>query len=114
MSALELKIRNTLMDIGMTPNLSGYYYSVYAILKIVDNPDIYQKRGGTGRIYQEVADFYMITPSAAERSIRFSKLKMLDAKSEFPLALRMFGNKTKVTQGEFLTTIAEFIRLDRC
>ncbi len=62
------RIHETLLKIGMPPNLLGYSYILYATELILLNPDY--MHAITKELYVDIAVKYRSTPSRVERAIR--------------------------------------------
>lgn len=107
----ELEISKTLIDLGMTPSLGGYFYLKSAIDRTMHYRSISPVKVSTMVLYQEVADEFRTTPSAVERACRYSlqngwPYRNLEKSKE------VFGNKTEVpTPGGFIRAVAEYRRL---
>lgn len=62
------KIHETLLSIGIPPNLLGYSYILYAIELIIFNPEY--MHAITKELYVDIAIKYRSTPTRVERAIR--------------------------------------------
>ncbi len=67
-SPKEEKIKKLLLKLGATPNYTGYYYLVKAVLLCAEEES--KLLSVTKTIYPETARYFSVSPSAIERDIR--------------------------------------------
>ena len=111
---LEKAVIKFLTGIGISENLKGFYYCKTAITMIYKH----QNYKITSKIYPKIAVIYGTTPSLVERSIRYAiKLAWANRDNEF-ITKYFFaaswrrGSYRQPTNGEFISTAADRIRLE--
>ncbi len=112
---LEIDISELLISIGILPNIKGYRYTIEAIKILINDPDIINSV--TKDLYPKVSEIFKTTPNKVERAIRHGieisfnrgNKEVLNRLFVLPLA----SGKTKSTNSEFLSGIAEEFRLKK-
>ncbi len=61
-------IHDSLLDMGMMPNLNGFIYIAYSLELIRENPELLQHI--TKGLYIDIAKSFRTKPSSVERAIR--------------------------------------------
>lgn len=108
------RICNTLFYLGVPAHVCGYGYLITAIECAKTDPSYL--KSVTGRLYPVIADEYLTTPKRVERSIRnaieiaFSRCPIERLSEYFGAALDM--DKGKVTNSEFIATVAQKLKLE--
>lgn len=110
---LNLTIIHKLREFGVPAHLLGYEYSKTAIAMIMGDPEIL-KNGVTKVLYPQIAKEHGTTASRVERAIRHTIETVISRHYTDELA-DLFGgclnpHTGKITNSEFLATIAERIR----
>ena len=110
---LELTVTEAMLKLGIKTNLNGYNYLRHAIMLTVINSEIVNSI--TKTLYPKVAEYFNTTPSKVERCIRHSIEKCWND-GNLELIHDIFGytvstNKGRPTNSEFITLIADRIRL---
>ena len=106
-------ITKIIKRLGISTNLKGYYYIREAIVLIIK--DLNYVGALTKRLYPDVAKNFDTTASRVERAIRHSiESGWLRADEKF--AEELFGYSVSArrgnpTNGEFLTTVADYVSL---
>lgn len=111
---LKLRITEIMREIGIPANLKGYFYVRDAIIMALKEPKLLKTL--TTRLYPKVAEKYDTTPSRVERAIRHAIEKAWDC-GDVSVLNSYFGYATqrergKPTNGQFLSTIVDFIQLE--
>lgn len=109
----ESKISKILHDLGIPSHISGYNYIKDGILIMCYNNVKYV----TKEIYPVLANKYDSTPSRVERSMRHA-IEVSTFRGNLKLMEEIFGfsvdfENTKPTNFEFISTIAEKIKLEQ-
>lgn len=109
----ELKIAETLKELGVPADLSGYFYLRKAIELMVQ--DMSYMHGITKKLYPDVAKKFNTTPSRAERAIRHA-IEVACYRGNIELQHKIFGNtvdanKGKPTNSEFIVTVADWLKM---
>lgn len=107
------KIKDTLINCGISPNYTGYYYLVELIserLKYLNNPKLLTTYSICEE-YKRVGEMFKVTPASVERCARHIIQKI--CKMEQPLLntlcrTQMF-DKSYATNKGFVFAIAEYI-----
>lgn len=112
-ASTELKISETLHDLGVPSHIHGYEYIRDGVLMILSNGSYLGFI--TRDIYPQIAQKYSTTPSRVERAIRHA-IEISWDRGDVDLMNKFFGNsvefdKGKPTNAEYLNTIADRIRL---
>ena len=110
---LDLEISQLLHNLGIPSHIRGYKYIRDGIMLIFNN-DTTQLI--TKEIYPQIAYKYETTPSRVERAIRHA-IEVSCIRGDLSLMEELFGfsvscDKAKPTNSEFLSTIADRIKID--
>ncbi len=113
---LEVHVNHILTSLGMPANLTGYRYCKEAIIFAY-----YQKEADiqiSKKIYPQVAEKWNTTPARVERCIRHAIEVIFDS-GNVELIEKYFGltipyRRGKVTNGEFIATLVEILKLEDC
>lgn len=113
---IDRVITEILKEIGMPTNLKGYRYMREAIKMAVQDPSILEI-GMTKSVYPSVGQRFNTTGSRTERAIRHAVEVTIDRKN-IDVIQKYFGgsisaNKGKPTNGEFISAIADYIKLNK-
>lgn len=104
----EIKIKNVLKDLGITPNIKGYHYLAEAIsirAKANEENDFNKPQM---ELYREVAEKFKTTSSRTERAIRHAIGQSISRNNT--MYIKFFGNE-RVTCSHFIARMAEYITL---
>lgn len=108
----EIKIKKTLQEMGVTPDIKGYHYLTEAIVikERANQKNDFDK--GTIEIYNEVAGVFGATQTRVERAMRHAVEKCFENMN--PLAEKIFGpviskKSSKVTVSCFVAMMAEYL-----
>lgn len=112
---LEIRISDILHDVGVPMHLKGYSYLMSALKLAQLTPGLINTI--TTKLYPQVAQLHETTASRVERSIRHA-IKCAFDRASPDVTCKYFGNsmsgfKGKPTNGEFIATMSEWIRLER-
>ena len=112
-NSLDLEVSQLLHNLGIPSHLKGYKYIRDGIMLIFNNDSVSLV---TKEIYPQIALKYETTPSRVERAIRHA-IEVSWIRGDINLMEELFGfsvscDKSKPTNSEFLTTIADRIKLD--
>lgn len=104
-----------LIDLGIPANLLGYRYLKLALSKALENPSILDSM--TKGLYPAIAVEERTTSSRVERAIRHA-IEVGFSRGNILTLTEMFGytanaNIGKVTNSEFIATLAEYIRMEQ-
>lgn len=109
---LFYRVTETLREIGIPANLSGYKYVRDAIIMAIEDPSCMSSI--TKVLYPSIASKYDGTSSNVERAIRHAIAKAWD-KEDCSARKTYFGNtissKSKPTNSQFVAVIAEAVQL---
>ena len=113
-SGLQMSITKILHDLGVPSHIKGYQYIKEGIMLIYENPRMIG--GITKELYPEIANKYNTTVSRVERAIRHA-IEISWSRGDIKLMDELFGfsvsvERSKPTNSEFISTIAERIKLD--
>lgn len=101
------KIKNTLLELGITPDLKGYHYIKKGVMLIKRDFE----NGKTARsfigIYEEIGNNFNTTKTRVERAIRHAI--EVSERSKTNTFNYLFGGVKNVTASAFLCVIAEHI-----
>lgn len=103
-----IEIRTLLKELGITPELHGYHYLVYAIRTVKECFE----RGGTIQgdlcnLYTEIAKHYNTSFGAVERNMRTAVKRASDNPSE--KMQELFSKPVLVNNGTFISVVAEYL-----
>lgn len=104
---LEREISIKLQDLGIPAHLLGYRYGREAIKMTVDNFSMVNAI--TKGLYPAVAQKFNTSPSKVERAIRHA----IESANTRNATMRRTFNNIKPSNGEFIATIADNIRLEK-
>lgn len=112
---VEIEVSSLLHDLGIPSHVRGYQYIREGILLIYESDKIVTLV--TKDVYPEIAERYETTPSRVERAIRHA-IEISWIRGDLKLMEKLFGNsidfeRSKPTNSEFLTTIADRLHLDK-
>ncbi|MCL2310874.1 MAG: hypothetical protein FWC41_00085 [Firmicutes bacterium] len=99
---LKQKVTDILDDLEINPKLQGYHFLREAIILIVQDVQYLQRI--TKVLYPTIAKNYNSTGSRVERSIRHA--------IELAYNNGKLGNKNKPTNGDFMASVAEKLRMN--
>lgn len=108
----SIRIKETLKELGVSPNLCGYHYLEEAISSVMDDPALV--RGGiTRKLYPHLAEKFETTPFRVERAIRHA-IEVSACRGNIKLIEKIFSyttdlNKGKATNSEFIVTVADYL-----
>ncbi len=107
--ALEEKITNIFITVGIPAHIKGYQFLREAIKMAIDNPDIINSI--TKRLYPSIAERFDTSASKVERAIRhaievaWNRGKIENINTLF--GIRVYSNNEKPTNGEFIALVAD-------
>ena len=109
---LDLEISQMLHNLGIPSHIRGYKYIRDGIMIIYNNETVSLI---TKEIYPQIASKYETTPSRVERAIRHA-IEVSWIRGDLSLMEDLFGfsvscDKAKPTNSEFLSTIADRIKM---
>lgn len=112
-SNLDLEVSQLLHNLGIPSHIRGYKYIRDSVI-IVYNMDRISHI--TKDVYPQIALTYDTTPSRVERAIRHA-IEVSWSRGDINLMEELFGfsiscDKSKPTNSEFITTIADRIKID--
>ena len=112
--AIEVKVSSLLHELGIPSHVRGYKYIREGILMLYGSDSMVTLV--TKEIYPEIAQKYETTASRVERAIRHA-IEISWIRGDLKLMEEIFGNsidfeKSKPTNSEFLTTIADLFKLN--
>lgn len=108
----NIRIKETLKELGVSPNLSGYHYLEEAISLVIDDPTL--AHGKVTRVlYPCIAKKFHTTPSHVERTIRHA-IEVSGLRGNIKLIEKIFSystdcNRGKATNSEFIATVADYL-----
>ena len=107
----EKEIAEMLLSLGFQPHLKGYHFTLAAIMEVrANNTIIYG--GITKGLYPAIAKKFNCKPSHVERAIRHSiECAMSTLSPWWKQVFKFMPSTDKPTNGEFLATVAEMVRL---
>ena len=114
--ALEVRITRIFHELGIPAHIKGYQYLRSAIIMAITDADTINSI--TKVLYPEVAKINDTTASRVERAIRHA-IEVAWDRGDVEVLNDFFGytisnTKGKPTNGEFISMIADKIRLDMC
>jgi two-component system response regulator (stage 0 sporulation protein A) len=112
---LEVQVTETLHDLGLPSHIKGFQYVRAAIMMTVE--DMNKIHAITKVLYPSIAKMFDTTTSRVERAIRHS-IEVAWARADLSVLTKEFGytiseEKGKPTNSEFISMIADKIRLKR-
>ncbi len=113
-NSIEIEVSNILHELGIPSHLKGYQYIRDGIILMYENE--INSTLVTKDIYPEIAMKYDTTSSRVERAIRHA-IEISWVRGDLKLMEDLFGHsidfeRSKPTNSEFLTTIADRIKLN--
>ena len=114
MEKTKLLIKNTLNELGASPEIKGYRYLVDAILMVIEDEDVLH-RGIVKGLYCEVAEKYKGENGIrVERAIRHAVERIFDRYGgdllEQLFRNNISPNKGKATNSQFIAVVAEHVK----
>lgn len=112
---LELGVSCMLHDLGIPSHVRGYQYIREGVLLLYKDEDA--STLVTKEIYPKIASKFQTTSSRVERSIR-NAIEISWTRGDIKLMEDLFGNsidfdRSRPTNSEFLTTLADRFKLDK-
>lgn len=107
--ALEEKITNIFLTVGIPAHIKGYQFLREAIKMAVDNPEIINSI--TKKLYLSIADRFDTSASKVERAIRhaievaWNRGKIENINTLF--GIKVYNSNEKPTNGEFIALVAD-------
>lgn len=107
--ALEEKITNIFLTVGIPAHIKGYQFLREAIKMAIDNPEIINSI--TKKLYPSIADRFDTSASKVERAIRhaievaWNRGKIENINTLF--GIKVYNNNEKPTNGEFIALVAD-------
>lgn len=113
-SKIESKVSMLLHDLGIPSSVRGYEYIRDSIIIFYGEKGM--KTHLTKDVYPRIADKYQTTSTRVERAIRHA-IEISWSRGDIKLMENLFGNsidfdRSRPTNAEFITTIADKFRLD--
>ena len=112
--ALEEKITNLFITVGIPAHIKGYSFLREAIKMAVDNPDIINSI--TKKLYPSIAERFQTSASKVERAIRhaievaWNRGKIENINQLF--GIKVYTSNDKPTNGEFIALVADKMLLE--
>ena len=111
--SIEVEVSSLLHDLGIPSHVRGYKYIREGIMMIYTSKEVVNLV--TKDIYPEIANRYNTTSSRVERAIRHA-IEISWIRGDLKIMEDIFGNsidfeRSKPTNSEFLTTIADRLKL---
>ncbi len=109
MRALEEKISNIFITVGIPAHIKGYQFLREAIKMAIDEPSIINSI--TGQLYPSIASRFSTSASKVERAIRhaievaWNRGKIENINNVF--GLKVYNSNEKPTNGEFIALVAD-------
>lgn len=102
------ELSKLLKQLGLPPNIHGYNYVRYAVLTIMEDPNLVKMTD----IYRHIAENFDVTPQNVEHCIR-KGIETAFLRGDLDLFDEIFqfatdGNKGKPTNSEFIFTIYDY------
>ena len=112
---LEDRVTNMIHEIGIPAHIKGYHYLRDAIMMAVEDMDVLNAI--TKILYPTVAKKHQTTSSRVERAIRHA-IEVAWSRGKIDILDKLFGytvsnGKGKPTNSEFITLVADTIRLEQ-
>ena len=109
----NIRIKETLKELGVSPNLCGYYYLEEAISLTIDDPALVHGQV-TKVLYPCIAKKFKTTTSRVERAIRHA-IGVSGQRGNVELIEKIFSystdyNRGKATNSEYIATVADYLR----
>ncbi len=113
--SVEIEVSTLLHDLGIPSHVKGYRYIREGIMLLYTGDEAMQLI--TKEIYPEIASRYQTTATRVERAIRHA-IEISWIRGDIKLMEQIFGNsvdfeRSRPTNSEFLTTIADRVKLKR-
>lgn len=110
----ELKIAETLKELGTPADLLGYFYLKYAIELMLQ--DMSLMNSITKKLYPMIAKRFNTTTSKVERAIRHA-IEVSCKRGNIKLRQKLFGFtidpiKCKPTNSEFIVTVVDWLNMN--
>lgn len=111
---LEARTTNLIHEIGIPAHIKGYGYLRDGIMLAIEDMDLLNSI--TKKLYPNIAKKNDATPSSVERSIRHA-IETAWSKGNYETIGNIFGTRldktsSKPTNGEFIATVADKVRLE--
>ena len=111
--SLKKEITKLMHELGIPANIKGYAYVRRSIEMVCENPDLIN--AVTKKLYPMVADEFAVTPSRAERGIRYA-VEVAWNNGNTEVLKKYFGYtvspiKGKPTNSEFIAMLADTLRM---
>ncbi len=112
--ALEEKITNLFITVGIPAHIKGYNFLREAIKMAVDNPDVINSI--TKKLYPSIAERFQTSASKVERAIRhaievaWNRGKIENINQLF--GIKVYTSNDKPTNGEFIALVADKMLLE--
>ncbi len=97
-----------LIQLGATPNYSGFHYAAYGIVLAAENPS--RLLAVTKELYPEIGRHYHVSWCAAERSIRFLLSILWERDQKLFREISGCSAVKKPSAGEFIAVMAFRVR----
>ncbi len=101
----EIEVVNALRELEIGAHLRGYEHIKTAMNILRKDPKSIKE---VIKLYTSIGEIHDASPSKVERSIRHA---IQNANSDFITQKKVLGTSRELTNGEFLATLAESIRL---
>lgn len=114
----EIIVSAVLKQLGVSPGISGYRYLKNAIVTQLENPERIGIYHISKEVYPLIAKKFKTTAARVERGIRHSIESAFTDRGDHEFQDEIFRfsvseNKGKPTNTEFISTVAEWIHLNR-
>lgn len=106
MTQFEIEVVNSLRVLLVSAHLRGYGFIKTAMNKLHEDPEL--QFNITKGLYAEVAEHHNTTPSRVERGIRHA---LETCYSDYLIQKKVLGTGRELTNGEFLATLNEAIKI---
>lgn len=108
----NIRIKETIKELGVSPNLCGYHYLAEAISLAIDDPALIHGQV-TKVVYPHIAKKFKTTPTRVERAIRHA-IEVSGQRGNVELIEKVFSyttdyNRGKATNSEFIATVADYL-----
>jgi len=107
--AIEEKITNIFITVGIPAHIKGYHFLREAIKMAIENPEVINSI--TKQLYPSIAQRFSTSASKVERAIRhaievaWNRGKIENINSVF--GIKVYSNNEKPTNGEFIALVAD-------